>query len=241
MVEGKHLHVNFGLTGKSKATTKFRALQREVSLALRNAPQPGPAVFIAQCLYVLPLFESHADGFSHLIVSALRKFLKGNTNAADMLQAQDLAAQLFLDVVQGSVLHDERLLVKILEVFNVKLVNVEKAMLISATQNISTEKAEAFVENYILRHIQSQSYMTAVSLLEQFSICNSGEPFLYKMIEEKDFRAAEKWASFMGKSMLCILVEEYVKLNMLKGAYGIIKRNNLQAEFPEVYHKCKER
>lgn len=227
--------------GKSKATTKFRALQQQVSLALRNGPQPGPAVFIAQCLYVLPLFESHADGFSHLIVSALRKFLKGNTNTADLLQAQDLAGQLFLDVVQGSVVHDERLLVKILEAFNVKLVNVEKAMLNSAPkQNINTQKAEAFVENYTFRHIESQSYMTAVSLLEQFSIHHSGEPFLYKMIEEKDFRAAEKWASFMGKSMLCILVEEYVKLNMLKGAYGIIKRNNLQAEFPEVYHKCKE-
>lgn len=222
--------------GKSKATTKFRALQQQIYIVLKNAPQPGPAVFIVHCLYVLPLFESHADGFSHLIVSALRKFLKGNTDPDDLLQAQDLAARLFLDVVQGSVVHDERILIKILEVFNVKLVNLEKALENSESEN----EAVVFIENYIQQYIDSQSYMTAVSLLEQFSIRHSGEIFLFKMIEEKDFRAAEKWASFMGKSMLCVLVEEYVEMNMLKGAYGIIKRNNLQEEFPDVYHKCKE-
>ncbi|XP_021772775.1 uncharacterized protein LOC110736781 isoform X1 [Chenopodium quinoa] len=226
--------------GKSKATKKFRALQQQVNLALLNAPHPGPAVFIVRCLYVLPVFESYADGFSHLIVSALRKFLKTNTNPTDLLEAQDLAAQLFLDVVQGVVIHDERILLKLIEAVDVKLVNVEKAIHNSAAKNCTYDKAEAFMENYIHQHIESQSYMTAVSLLEQFDIHHSGEILLFKILESKDFRAAEKWASYVGKSMLCILVQEYVKMNMLKPAYGIIKRNNLQEEFPDVYHKCKE-
>lgn len=226
--------------GKSKATAKFRALQHQVNLALKNAPHPGPAVFIIHCLYVLPIFESYADGFSHLIISALRKFLKTCTNSADLQKAQDLAAQLFLDVVQGFVIHDERLLIKILEVFDVKLVNIDNALHNSSVKNFTYDNAEAFMVNFIHQHIESQSYMTAVSLLEQFGICHSGESFLFKMIEFKDFRAAEKWASYMGKSLLCVLVQEYVKLNMLKAAYGIIKRNNLQEEFPDVYHKCKE-
>lgn len=175
-----------------------------------------------------------------MIVSALRKFLKANSNRADLLEAQDLAAQLFLDVVHGFVVHDERILIKIIEVFDVKLVNVEKALR-NSDVNFTYGKADAFMEKYIHRHIESQSYMTAVSLLEQFGISHSGESFLFEMLENNDFRAAEKWASYMGKSMLYLLVQEYVKMNMLKAAYGIIKRNNLQDEFPDVYHKCKER
>lgn len=226
--------------GKSKATAKFRALQQQVNIALKNNPQPGPAVFIAHCLYVLPVFESYADGFSHLIVSALRRFLKANTNPADLLEAQDLAARLFLDVLRGFVIHDERILIKLIEVFDVKLVNIDKALRNSFSKNFTYDKAEAFMEKYIYQHIESQSYMSAVSLMEQFNIRDSGESFLFKMLENKDFRAAEKWAAYMGKSMLCVLVQEYVKMNMLKAAYGIIKRNNLQEDFPDVYHKCKE-
>lgn len=229
------------MTGKSKATTKFRALQQQVNLALKNGPQPGPAVFIARCLYVLPVFDSYADGFSHLIVSALRKYLKGDTDPTDLQEAQDLAAQLFLDVVQGFIIHDERILIKIIEAFDVKLVNIEKALHNSVSKDEIYDKAQAFMEKYIHQHIESQSYMTAVSLMEQFGIHHSGESFLFKILENKDFRAAEKWASYVGKPMLCVLVEEYVKMNMFKGAYGIIKRNNLQEEFPDVYHKCKER
>ncbi|XP_074320948.1 uncharacterized protein LOC141657570 isoform X2 [Silene latifolia] len=226
--------------GKTKATAKFRALQQQVNLALQTAPQPGPAVFTVRCLYALPLFDSYAEGFSHLIVSALRKFLKSYTNHADILAAQDLAAQLFLDVVEGFVLHDERILIKVIEVFNVKLVNFERALQGSGATNLSSDGAEAFIEKFILQQIESQSYMTAVSLLEQFDIRHSAESFLTRMLENNDFRAAEKWASYMGKSMLCVLVEEYVRMNMLKSAYGIIKRNNLQEDFPGVYHKCKE-
>lgn len=176
-----------------------------------------------------------------MIVLSLRKFLKSYTNSADLLEAQDLAAQLFLDVYQGFVNHDERILVKIIEALDVKLVNLEKALRSSVVKNFSYDKAETFMEQYIHRHIDAQSYMTAVSLLEQFDIRHAGDSFLFKMLEDKDLRAAEKWASYMGKSMLCLLVQEHVKMNMLESAYGIIKRNNLQEDFPDVYHKCKER
>ncbi|KAG8649627.1 hypothetical protein MANES_08G112700v8 [Manihot esculenta] len=103
------------------------------------------------------------------------------------------------------------------------------------------DTAKTFVEQYIFKLVESQSYMTAVTLLEHFSIRQSGQSFLLKMIENKELRAAEKWATFMGKPMLCLLVKEYVDRNMLKHAYEIIKKNNLKEEFPDVYHKCKER
>ncbi|KAL2941152.1 Exonuclease mut-7-like protein [Bienertia sinuspersici] len=202
--------------GKSKATTKFRALQQQVNLALRNTLNLDLLFLLSTASMYFQYSEAYADGFSHLIVSALRKYLKANSNLADLLEAQDLAAQLFLDVVQGTALRN------------------------SAVKSLKNDKADVFMEKYIHRHIESQSYMAAVSLLEQFGICHSGESFLFEMLENKDFRAAEKWASYMGKSMLGVLVQEYVKLNMLKGAYGIIKRNNLQDEFPDIYHKCKE-
>jgi hypothetical protein len=83
--------------------------------------------------------------------------------------------------------------------------------------------------------------MTAASLLEHFSIRHSGQSFLVKMMQNKQSRAAEKWATFMGKSMLCALVQEYADQNMLKQAYETIKKNDLKQEFPDVYHKCKER
>ncbi|XVF05976.1 hypothetical protein REPUB_Repub06bG0008100 [Reevesia pubescens] len=82
--------------------------------------------------------------------------------------------------------------------------------------------------------------MTAVNLLEHFSIRQYGQSFLAEMMENKQFGAADKWAIFMGKPMLSILVKEYTDRNMLKNAYVIIKKNNLQQEFPDVHHKYKE-
>jgi hypothetical protein len=61
------------------------------------------------------------------------------------------------------------------------------------------------------------------------------------MIKSNQFKAAEKWATFMGKPMLSILIEEFIQRNMLKDAYQIIKKNNLKQDFPDVYKRCKER
>ncbi|CAK9157743.1 unnamed protein product [Ilex paraguariensis] len=242
--------------GTCKATRKFRSLQQQIHQVLYNAPQPGPAVFVARCLYILPIFESYCEGFSHLILSALCRFLKrGTTPEEDLFEAKILAVQLFLGIVGGSILHDERILIKILEVFDVGLVNIEKVMCNSDVKNGNIEKvmcnsdvknsssldaSKAFIEQYIFVLLESQSYMTAVTLLEHFSIRESGESFLLIMMESKQYRAAEKWATFMGRPILCVLVQEYIDRNLLKHAYEIIKKNNLRKEFPEVYHKGKE-
>ncbi|KAL5565927.1 hypothetical protein UlMin_029091 [Ulmus minor] len=226
--------------GTCKATKKFRALQQQVHLVLHNYPQRGPAVFVVQCLYVLPTFGLHCEGFSHLIISSLRRYLKV-TITNELAEAKDLAAHLFLDIVGGFVNHDEGVVVKILEVFDVQLTNIEKVMCpLKAKDDCSFDTAKFFVEQYIFELIESESYMNAVTLLEHFSIRQSGKSFLLSMMQKKQFKAAEKWATFTGESELCVLVQEYLSRNMLNNAYQTIKNNNLQKEFPDVYHKCKE-
>jgi len=233
---------NYNMTGTCKATNKFRILQQKVYHALENSPQPGPATFVVWCLYVLPIFGLHCEGFSHLIISALRRFLNLAPISEDTSKAKVIAARLFLDIAGGLVDHDERIVVKILEVFDVKLADVDEALCqLNVQDDYKPDTAKTLVEDYIFKLIDSQSYMTAASLLEHFSIRHSGQSFLVKMMQNKQSRAAEKWATFMGKSMLCALVQEYADQNMLKQAYETIKKNDLKQEFPDVYHKCKER
>ncbi|XP_056165521.1 uncharacterized protein LOC115667152 isoform X3 [Syzygium oleosum] len=145
-------------------------------------------------------------------------------------------------MVQGYVNHDERILVKVVEVFDVRVTDLENVICQLKVTNINFRPITAltFLEQYIFKLIEFQSYMTAVTLLEHFSIRQSGKSFLLVMMEKKEFRAAEKWATFMGKPMLCVLVQEYVDRKMLKYAYVTIKKNNLRQEFADVYHQCKE-
>lgn len=158
------------------------------------------------------------------------------------MEAKDLAAQLFLDIVRGFVNHDERVVVKILEVFDVQMTNIEKVMCpLNEKTDCSFDTAKIFVEQYIFELIESQSYMNAVILLEHFSIRQSGQSFLLGMLQYNEFKAAEKWAAFMGKPLLRVLVQHYIDRDMLNNAYEMIKKNDLQQEFPDVYHKCKER
>lgn len=229
--------------GTCKASTKFRALQHQVHLVLSNDPKPEPATFIVQCMYVSPLFEDHSQGFTHLIISALRRFLKRSTTTTeDSLEVKDLVAHLLVDIIWGQIDHDEKIVLKLLEIFDVKLTNVEKAMCqIKEKHDLSCGTAKEFVEQYIVELVKSQLYMTAVTLIEQFSIHQYGQSFLLDMIQSNQFKAAEKWATFMGKPMLSTLVEEFIERNMLKNAYEIIKKNNLKQDFPDVYKRCKER
>ncbi|XP_028104393.1 uncharacterized protein LOC114303467 [Camellia sinensis] len=128
-----------------------------------------------------------------------------------------------------------------LEVFEISMINIENSMCNAELNSSgSLELARTFVDKYIFKLIESESYMTAVTLLEHFSIRQSGESFLMKIMQNKDYRAADKWATFMGKPMLCVLVQEYSERKLPKHAYDIIKKNNLRKEFPEIYHKCKE-
>ncbi|XP_024169754.1 uncharacterized protein LOC112176163 isoform X2 [Rosa chinensis] len=227
--------------GKCKATKKFQALEEWVHLVLQNDPKPGRATFVVQCLYILHIFGLHSEGFSHLIISALGRFPKIETSMGDSLKAKDLAAQFFLDIVNGFVNHDESIVEKIFEVFDVQLANIEKVMHQSEKNDCSFDMAQKFVEQYIFKLIESESYMTAVTLLEHFSIRQFGKSFLLSMIESKQFKAADKWATFIGNPMLCVLVHEYIDRNMLKNAMEVMLKNNFQQEFPDVYHKYKER
>ena len=177
-----------------------------------------------------------------MIISGLRRFLKSGTFEEDIREARNVAAQLFLDIVAGFVNHDERIVIKVLEVFDIKLTNIEKVMCSSAVKNDSVlDAAKKFVEGYIHQLMDSRSYATAVALIKQFSIQTAGHPFLLEMLKTKQFKAAETYAMHKGTDMLCLLVQEYVNMNMLKSAYDVIKKNNLRQEFPDIYHKCKER
>ncbi|XP_043722158.1 uncharacterized protein LOC122669456 isoform X2 [Telopea speciosissima] len=227
--------------GTRKATAKFRALQQQVLLALHNSLPSAPATFVVQSLYILPLLgPAYTEGFSHLVISSLRRWQTIRSITTDSSEARKIAAQLFLDVVAGYVIHQERILIKLLEVFDVGVQDIENALCRSEMKSGSVDTAKAFLEHYIFRLIESQSYMTAVTLFEHFSIRQSGQAFLVKMIEDKEFKAAEKWATFMGKQMLCVLVQKFIDMKMLKNAYEIIKTNNLRQEFTYVYHICKE-
>ncbi|KAG7588523.1 Ribonuclease H-like superfamily [Arabidopsis suecica] len=230
--------------GSLKATKKFQALQYRVHQVLANKPQPGPATFIIKCLTVLPMFGVYGEGFSHLVISALRRFFKSvsePTSEEDMSSARKLAAQFFLATVGGSLTYDEKVMLHTLKVFDVGLTSIDEALSISEVwQGYGFTCGTAFLEQYISDLIKSKSFMTAVTLLEHFSFRFPGETFLRQMVEDKDFQAAERWATFMGRPSLCILVQEYGSRNMLKQAYNVINKNYLQQDFPELYHKCKE-
>lgn len=234
-----------GISGSLKATKKFQALQYLVHQVLANKPQPGPATFIVQCLTVLPKFGIYGEGLSHLVISALRRFFKAAsepTSDEDICSARKLAAQFFLATVGGTVAYDEKVMMHTLKVFDVGLTSIDEALSLSEVcHGHGVACGSAFLENYISDLIKSKSFMTAVSLLEHFAFRFPGETFLQQMVDDKDFQAAEKWATFMGRPSLCILVQEYGSRNMLKQAYNIIKKNYLQQDFPELCYKCKER
>ncbi|XP_027366129.1 exonuclease mut-7 homolog isoform X2 [Abrus precatorius] len=191
-------------------------------------------------MYVSPLFEDHSQGFTHLIVSALCRFLKRSTTTEASLEVKDLAAHLLLDILRGEIYHDDKIVLKLLEISDVKLTNVEKAMCQIKEKYDLSLTAKEFVEQYIVELVKSQLYVTAVTLMEHFSIHHYGKSFLHEMIKSNQFKAAEKWATYMGKPMLSILVEEFIERNMLKNAYETIKKNNLKHDFPNVYKRCKE-
>ncbi|KAL0387373.1 UNVERIFIED_CONTAM: hypothetical protein Sradi_2619100, partial [Sesamum radiatum] len=163
-------------------------------------------------------------------------------NGEDVLKAKVCAAKLFLDIIGGSLTHEEGVQIKIVQVFDVNLSDIDKVMCdLSVKRNPKADTAKEVVEQYVSKLIELQSYMTAVDLLTHFSIRQSGESFLLQMMECKQWKAAEKWATYMGKPMLCLLVQEYVGQKLLKPAYDVIKKNNLRQEFPELYHQGKER
>lgn len=189
---------------------------------------------------MLPMLGTDSEGFSHLLLSGLRRFLKSNT--ADSAEAKDVAAKLFVDIMEGVIEHDDRIAAKIIEVFDVGRENIE-TVIVQGKANGDHYRSTALqiLEQYIFRLVEGESYLAAVTMLEHFGIHQSGQSFLLEMLEKRQFMAAEKWATFMGQPMLSALVQEYVDRNKLKFAYLIIKKNNLEQDFPDVYHQYKER
>ncbi|XP_072959906.1 uncharacterized protein [Typha angustifolia] len=227
--------------GTHKATRKFRILQQHVLRALHNAPLPGPFTFVVRCLYVIPLLgQTYAEGFSHMLISCLRHFKALESVQKDFSDAKQLAVRLVLDILASSVIHEERILIKLLETFDIELKDIAYKICGSELNDGDIDKTKSYMEHCIYGFIESQSYMTAVTLLERFSIHLSGESFLVKLIESSEFKAAEKWATFMGKPMTCSLVQKYLDIKMLKDAYELVKGNNLMQEFPDVNHLYKE-
>ncbi|KAK8960824.1 hypothetical protein KSP40_PGU015903 [Platanthera guangdongensis] len=226
--------------GTRKATHKFNVLQQHVFKALCNAPQPDPYTFILRCIYILPLLGiQYAEAFSHLLMCSLKRL--NNQRPVELLsEAKCLASRLFLDILASSVIHDECILIKVLELFEIGLKDIEEARLASVTKKDDVEKTKAFIDRYIFDFIESQPYMTATVLVEHFSIY-LGQSFLLKMMDKKQFKAAERWAMFMGKAMICLLVQKYVEMKMFKNAYDVIKSKNLKEEFPNVQRIYKER
>lgn len=224
--------------GTEKATAKFRTLQQQVRQALHNSPRPGPATFVAQCLVVLPMLgQQYTEGFSHLMISAFRRM---KIVHADLSEAQSLAAQLAVNIIGGDVIYGGTILIKLLEAFHIRMTNIQKAISCGEVNDDGLDAAKVLIQSLISRLIQSESYITAVTLLEQFPICQPDQSFLAKMMQENQFTAAEKWATFMGKTMLCVIVQSYIDMKMLKKAYKLIKKNDLQKEFSDAYHICKE-
>ncbi|KAJ0979883.1 hypothetical protein J5N97_015357 [Dioscorea zingiberensis] len=226
--------------GTHKATHKFRVLQQQVTQALCNSPQPDPSTFVVHCLHLLPsLGPPYAEGFSHLLVSSLRRLKTSKTIMSDSIETKHHAARLCHDILTGSLLHEERILIKILEIYNLELKDFGE-VICGLEHDGMLDIAKAHMERHIFHFIESESYMTAVTLLERFEIHLSSQSLLVKMMQNHQFKAAEKWAKFMGKSMLCLLVQTYLDMKLLKNAYDMIKRNNLKQEFPDVYHLYKE-
>ncbi|XP_008795524.1 uncharacterized protein LOC103711235 [Phoenix dactylifera] len=229
------------ICGTHKATRKFRVLQQQVSRALYHGPQPGPFTFIIQCLYIVSLLgPNHADGFSHMLISSLRNIRTLKSVLEDFSEAKHLVVKLFLDKFACAITDDESIVVKLLEEFDVELKDIGDAICGSELNNGCLDRAEAYAKQFISGLIESKSYMAAVKLSERFSIQHSGESFLVKMMQCNQFGTAERWATFMGKPMICLLVQKYLDMNLLKLAYDLVKGNNLMQEFPDVSHLYKE-
>ncbi|PIA57070.1 hypothetical protein AQUCO_00600062v1 [Aquilegia coerulea] len=170
----------------------------------------------------------------------LSSFRRLQTVSVDLSEAQSLASQLVAAIMGGDVIYGDPFLIKLLEAFDIRMTNIQKAISCREESDGNLDMAKACIEPFISRLIQSESYTTAVTIMEHFSIHQSDQSFLEKMMQQNQFSAAEKWATFMGKAMVCATVQKYIDMKMLRKAYKLIKENDLEQEFSEAYHMCKE-
>lgn len=231
------------LYGTRTATQKFKVLQQHVFQALYNSPRPGAATFTVQCLYIVPLLGlPYGEGFSHLLMSSIHRLISRAPESGRkyFLEAKCLATHLFLDILTCYVVHSESILVKIMENFEIELKDVGEAICGPDLGTGALDIAKAQIEHYVSGFMESESYVTAVTLSERFSIRLYGDTSLLKMMQNNQFKQAEKWATLMGKPMICLVIQKYLDMKMLKSADDMIRKNNLKQEFPDVHHLYKE-
>ncbi|KAH9320808.1 hypothetical protein KI387_015447, partial [Taxus chinensis] len=234
---------NSYVPGNGKAIIKFQALRQQVIHALSSAPPPGPATYVVYCLNTLLLLDTNDnEALSHLLTSALTSLDKVNKSLADAAEARILASKLFQNVITGSVILGVRILVKVATVFEIQLRDIGKVVhtpALDETEKI--KKIKICLEQFILRLIKSRLYTSAVALLKQFSLQHSTpHDFLVAMINDNQFDAAEEWAVYMGKYMICSLVRHCTEMGMFKKAYKIVEKYNLQLKFPDAYHQYRK-
>ncbi|KAK1416245.1 hypothetical protein QVD17_32034 [Tagetes erecta] len=73
-----------------------------------------------------------------------------------------------------------------------------------------------------------------------FMIRDDDEVFLYEMLEKGQYKAAERWAVFLGKSALRKLIQGYIQKDLKKQACELMRNNKLTKEFPEVKRAVDE-
>ncbi|XP_057848871.1 uncharacterized protein LOC131059841 isoform X2 [Cryptomeria japonica] len=238
-----HILQNTYVPRNGKAIVKFQALRQQVIHALPSAPPPGPATYVVSCLNALLVLDADSnEALSHLLTSALSSLDKVNMSIADSAEARILASKLFQNVITGSVTLRVRVLVKLATVFGIRLRDIREVVhtpeLDEAEKNM---KVTTCIEKYILGLIKLRLYTSAVALLKQFSLQHSSShDFLLAMIHDNQFEAAEEWAAYMGKYMICSLIRHLTEMGMFKKAYKNVEKYNLLQEFPGAYHQYRK-
>ncbi|GJM88347.1 hypothetical protein PR202_ga04400 [Eleusine coracana subsp. coracana] len=152
-----------------------------------------------------------------MLTSSLRHFKTVESARKDFLEAKLLAARLVLDILASVVLHENRILVKIFETFDVELRDIAHALYGSELDDDDLVKAREHLKQHC---------------------CD--ESFLIKLIESNQFEVAEECAVFMGKEMVCLIIQKYLNMKMLKSANKLVKEHELTEEFPDVNFLYKE-
>lgn len=176
-----------------------------------------------------------------MLMSSLRHLKSVESVQKDFFDAKHLAARLVLGILASVVHHEERILVKLLETFDIELRDMAHVLYGSELGDEDLVKATGHLKQYVQCLMKSESYVTAVTLITRFSIQCCDESFLIKLIESNQFKAAEKWAAFMGKEMICLIIQKYLDLRMIKSANDLVKQYDLTEEFPDVNYLYKER
>ncbi|KAK3139015.1 hypothetical protein QOZ80_5AG0376550 [Eleusine coracana subsp. coracana] len=175
-----------------------------------------------------------------MLTSSLRHFKTVESARKDFLEAKLLAARLVLDILASVVLHESRILVKIFETFDVELRDIAHALYGSELDDDDLVKAREHLKQHVKCFMESESYAAAVAMITRFSIQCCDESFLIKLIESNQFEVAEECAVFMGKEMVCLIIQKYLNMKMLKSANKLVKEHELTEEFPDVNFLYKE-